>query len=66
MSNNTITQMNSIMNEDWLRPEVRMHKEKEQILYRLKRVLESKEATTLQRHIAQQHINAVRQEFFMT
>ena len=57
--------MNSIMNEDWLPPKVRMHKEKEQILYRLKRVMEGKEATTLQCHIAQQYINAVEQEFCM-
>lgn len=52
--------MNDKKAKDIPRYAVRMHKEKEQILYRLNRVMESKEAITLQRHIAQQYINAVK------
>ena len=48
---------------NWLRPEVRMHKEKEKILYELNRVLESSNATQLQRLTARENINAVKQEF---
>jgi len=50
---------------DWLTPEERMYKEREQILYNHTRVLGNSNATTLQRVIARENINAINQEFLV-